>query len=103
MTRIVAIEEHLVVPEVLAAWSRMPAGRHHSDTGGAGSDLLSQRLRDVGDRRLAEVDDPVDLFGGTTTLYTGSGKTASLFLPTVLVRENRIRTALDERPGLPTK
>ncbi len=57
MTRIVAIEEHFVVPEVLAAWSRIPAGRHDSDTGGAGNDPLSQRLRDVGDRRLAEMDD----------------------------------------------
>lgn len=54
--RIVALEEHFVVPEVLDAWSRLP-GRFGETLSGYGDDPLAQRLRDVGDRRRADMDD----------------------------------------------
>ncbi len=53
--QIIGLEEHLVVPELLAAWSRLP-GMQKSPGTGFGDDPLAQRLRDVGDRRLADMD-----------------------------------------------
>lgn len=56
MARIVALEEHFVVPELLSAWSRIPESQR-DPVSGFGDDPLAQRLRDVGDRRLADMDD----------------------------------------------
>ena len=52
--QIVGLEEHLVIPELLAAWSRLP-GMQQAPEAGFGDDPLAQRLRDVGDRRLADM------------------------------------------------
>ena len=56
MVQIVALEEHFVVPELLAAWSRIPESQR-DPVSGFGDDPLAQRLRDVGDRRVADMDD----------------------------------------------
>ena len=53
--QIVGLEEHLVIPELLAAWSRLP-GMRQAPGLGFGDDPLAQRLRDVGDSRLADMD-----------------------------------------------
>lgn len=53
--QIVGLEEHLVVPELLAAWSRLP-GMQHASEAGFGDGSLAQRLRDVGELRLADMD-----------------------------------------------
>jgi len=55
MVRIVALEEHFVVPELLSAWSRIPESQR-DPVSGFGDDPLAQRLRDVGDRRVADMD-----------------------------------------------
>lgn len=44
---IVALEEHLVVPELLTAWSQIPESQR-DPVSGFGDDPLAQRLRDVG-------------------------------------------------------
>ncbi|WP_229715121.1 amidohydrolase family protein [Subtercola lobariae] len=54
--RIVALEEHFVIPEVVKAWQALPPGRM-TFTGGAGDDPLSRRLLEIGDERLAAMDD----------------------------------------------
>lgn len=54
--RIVALEEHFVVPGVVAAWQALPPGRM-SISGGAGDDRLSRLLLDLGDERIAAMDD----------------------------------------------
>ena len=54
--RIVGLEEHVVVPELLNAWSRIP-GLPQIPELGFGDEPMAQRLRDMGDRRLAEMDD----------------------------------------------
>jgi predicted TIM-barrel fold metal-dependent hydrolase len=51
--RIVALEEHFVVPELLDAWTRLSGAEAH----GAGDDPLSRRLRDTGEERIAAMDD----------------------------------------------
>src|SRR5579875_961843 len=56
MVEIVALEEHFVVPELLSAWSGLPESER-DPVSGFGDDPLAQRLRDVGDRRLADMDD----------------------------------------------
>ena len=53
--QIVGLEEHLVVPGLLAAWSRLP-GMQQASEAGFGDDPLAQRLRDIGDLRLADMD-----------------------------------------------
>ena len=53
--QIVGLEEHLVIPELLAAWSRLP-GMQQAPGAGFGDDPLAQRLRDFGNRRLADMD-----------------------------------------------
>ncbi len=52
--QIVGLEEHLVTPELLAAWSLLP-GMQQNPGAGFGNDPLAQRLRDVGDRRLTDM------------------------------------------------
>ena len=54
--KIIGLEEHIVLPELLAAWSRMP-GAEQTPELGFGDAPVAQRLRDIGDRRLAEMDD----------------------------------------------
>ncbi|MGO9081763.1 MAG: amidohydrolase family protein [Streptosporangiaceae bacterium] len=56
MLRIVALEEHFVVPELLAAWERVsPPGQAAHQ--GLGDSPLGRRLLDVGAGRLAAMDD----------------------------------------------
>ncbi|MCO5997357.1 amidohydrolase family protein [Actinoallomurus rhizosphaericola] len=53
--RIVALEEHVVPPVLLDAWAR--AGEPQIAARGYGDEPLARRLRDVGDLRLADMDD----------------------------------------------
>ena len=54
--QITGLEEHLVIPELLAAWSQLP-GIHRTPEAGYGDEPLARKLRDVGDQRLASMDD----------------------------------------------
>lgn len=53
--RIVGLEEHVALPVLLDAWSRV--GVPQIPQLGYGDEPFAQRLRDVSDRRLAEMDD----------------------------------------------
>ena len=53
--KIIGLEEHVVLPVVLDAWTR--AGAPQVPQLGYGNEPFAQRLRDVGDRRLADMDD----------------------------------------------
>lgn len=53
--RIVALEEHVALPVVLEAWSK--AGMPQIPQMGYGDEPFAQRLRDFGERRLADMDD----------------------------------------------
>lgn len=53
---IIGLEEHVVVPELLAAWAKIP-GLPQIPELGFGDEQMARRLRDIGDRRLAEMDD----------------------------------------------
>jgi uncharacterized protein len=53
--RIVALEEHVALPTLLDAWAR--AGVPQIPQLGYGDEPFAQRLRDVGERRLADMDD----------------------------------------------
>jgi predicted TIM-barrel fold metal-dependent hydrolase len=53
--RIVALEEHVALPVLLDAWTR--AGVPQIPQLGYGDEPFAQRLRDLGDRRLADMDD----------------------------------------------
>lgn len=56
MPRIVALEEHFVVPELTSAWSRGPeAGRDPSQI--LGSEQIRRMLGDTSERRLADMTD----------------------------------------------
>ncbi len=50
--RIIGLEEHVVLPVVREAWERAGARQPYGD-----DHPVMQRLRDVGDRRLADMDD----------------------------------------------
>ena len=52
--RIVALEEHFTVPDLLSAWRDLPEDRR-TPTGGEGE--LARRLRDLGEGRIAAMDD----------------------------------------------
>jgi hypothetical protein len=54
--RIVGLEEHFVVPELLDAWSTSP-GADRAPTAGFGDSPLARRLREVGPQRLRDMDD----------------------------------------------
>lgn len=54
-TRIVGIEEHVALPVLLEAWTRV--GVPQIPQLGYGDEPFAQRLRDVADRRLADMDD----------------------------------------------
>ncbi len=53
--RIVALEEHVALPGLLDAWAQ--AGVPRIPQLGFGDEPFAQRLQDVGDRRLADMDD----------------------------------------------
>ncbi|MFD1546093.1 amidohydrolase family protein [Nonomuraea guangzhouensis] len=53
--RIIGLEEHVVLPVVLDAWTR--AGVPRIPQRGYGDDPIARRLRDVSDLRLADMDD----------------------------------------------
>jgi uncharacterized protein len=53
--RIVGLEEHVVLPVLLDAWAR--AGVPPIPQLGYGDEPFARRLRDIGDRRLADMDD----------------------------------------------
>jgi hypothetical protein len=54
--KIITLEEHFVLPEILNAWQRSPtAAEDGTDRFGRG--VVGDRLADLGDRRLAEMDD----------------------------------------------
>jgi len=54
--RIVALEEHFVIPDVVKAWNALPAGRTAASAG-SGDDELSRRLLEIGPERIAAMDD----------------------------------------------
>ena len=54
-TRIVGLEEHVALPVLLDAWSR--AGVPQIPQLGYGDEPFARRLRDVGEGRLADMDD----------------------------------------------
>ncbi|MFI6049011.1 amidohydrolase family protein [Streptomyces violascens] len=53
--RIVGLEEHVVLPVLLDAWARV--GVPQIPQLGYGDEPIARRLRDVGDARLADMDD----------------------------------------------
>lgn len=53
--RIVGLEEHVALPAVLEAWARV--GVPQTPQLGYGDEPFAQRLRDVAERRLADMDD----------------------------------------------
>ncbi len=55
--KIVALEEHFVVPELLDAWKRLPQDELDEVSAGFGDDPISRRLREVGEDRIADMDD----------------------------------------------
>ncbi|GAB3641305.1 amidohydrolase family protein [Spirosoma arcticum] len=54
--KIVGLEEHVAVKPLLDAWAKVP-GMPQIPELGYGNEPLALRLRDIGDRRLAEMDD----------------------------------------------
>jgi predicted TIM-barrel fold metal-dependent hydrolase len=54
--RIVALEEHFVTTDVVKAWEALPPGRM-AISGGNGRDPISRRLLDLGEERIAAMDD----------------------------------------------
>ncbi|WP_193199777.1 amidohydrolase family protein [Nostoc sp. MG11] len=54
--KIIALEEHVAIPQLQAAWSRVP-GLFLGPSLGFGDEPSAQRLRDVGARRLADMDE----------------------------------------------
>ncbi len=54
-TRIVGLEEHVVLPVLLDAWSRVGVPRIPEY--GYGEEPIARRLRDVAEKRLADMDD----------------------------------------------
>lgn len=54
--KIVTLEEHIVTPDVLEAWSRLPTAREDG-LGFNGEGELGRRLADVDERRLCEMDE----------------------------------------------
>lgn len=54
--KIIGLEEHIAVPELLNAWAQIP-GIPQIPELGYGDEPLAKRLRDAGDQRLADMDD----------------------------------------------
>jgi predicted TIM-barrel fold metal-dependent hydrolase len=55
--RTIGTEEHFVTDEVVTAWSRLDARAREDSPGGAPPDELGERLREVGARRIAAMDE----------------------------------------------
>ena len=53
--RIVSIEEHFLTPQIITAWEASPLG--HEGTGSFDQGEIGQRLKDLGDIRLALMDE----------------------------------------------
>ena len=53
--KIIGIEEHLVFPELLEAWSQLPE-THETAELGFGEASIARQLNDAGERRLADMD-----------------------------------------------
>src|SRR3984885_8142250 len=53
----IGTEEHFVTDEVLAAWSRLDASAREDSPGQSPPGELGERLREVGERRIAAVDE----------------------------------------------
>jgi len=53
----IGTEEHFVTDEVLAAWSRLAPAAREDSPAGVGPGELGERLREVGERRLAAMDE----------------------------------------------
>lgn len=49
--------EHFVLPELLDAWKRLPQHELDEVSAGFGHDPISQRLREIDERRIAAMDD----------------------------------------------
>jgi uncharacterized protein len=54
--KIVALEEHIVTPGVLEAWARVPTAKEDG-VDHAGEGTLAEKLADVGEQRLRDMDD----------------------------------------------
>lgn len=54
--KIIGLEEHIALPELLTAWAKVP-GTHQIAELGYGEEPLALRLRDVADRRLSDMAD----------------------------------------------
>ena len=54
--KIVALEEHMVTPAMLEAWASVPTAREDR-TGPFSEGLIGERLAEVGDRRVHDMDD----------------------------------------------
>lgn len=55
--RTIGTEEHFVTDEVLAAWSRLGPGAREDSGGGLPPGEMGERLREVGARRIAAMDE----------------------------------------------
>jgi predicted TIM-barrel fold metal-dependent hydrolase len=55
--KIIALEEHVVTPGVLEAWAQVPTATEDG-VDHAGDGPLGQKLADIGDQRLCDMDDP---------------------------------------------
>ena len=53
----IGTEEHFVSEAVLAAWSRLNSSARADSPGGGPPGELGERLRDVGERRIAAMDE----------------------------------------------
>ena len=54
--KIIGLEEHVVVPELLTAWSNIPDFEQTPEKG-FGNARIAQRLRNVTDGRISEMND----------------------------------------------
>ena len=55
--RTIGTEEHFVTDEVVAAWHRLDARAHEDSPGGVPPGEVGERLREVGERRIAAMDE----------------------------------------------
>ncbi|MGO9750083.1 MAG: amidohydrolase family protein [Solirubrobacteraceae bacterium] len=53
----IGTEEHFVTDEVLAAWSQLGRAAHEDSRAGAPPGEMGERLREVGERRIAAMDE----------------------------------------------
>jgi hypothetical protein len=53
----IGTEEHFVIDEVLEAWSRLDSPAHDDSRASAPPGDVGERLREVGERRIAAMDE----------------------------------------------